>query len=128
MKLALFAFVLMSLFFTVTLAGSNGRSPAKCKDNTLKCGGGNPGGTVFICRYGRWEVLMDCAAGESCVTIPNPTCTWAKALADDAAGAVTGFENSEDMVVADVKKKADPTAPITSVDNKVWLLTFSAEF
>ncbi|KAJ4383365.1 hypothetical protein N0V86_001412 [Didymella sp. IMI 355093] len=101
MKVVLLASALMSLF-TTTLAGSGGQT---CKEEALKCGGGNPGGAVFVCRKGRWEVLIDCGASESCITDPVPTCTWTKAFAEDAVGVTTGFEISSELVAADVKKK-----------------------
>lgn len=110
MKLLIFAFALMSLL-TITIAGSGGHDLPKCKEESLKCGGGNPGGAVFVCRKGRWDVLIACGAGESCKTDPVPTCTWAK--------AVTGFEIPGTLIAADVKKKA-ATASTASVDNKVW--------
>lgn len=97
MQIALLAFALMSFFFTTTL-GSSDRGLAKCKDDTLKCGGGDPGGAVFMCRKGRWEVLIDCGPSESCVTDPIPTCTWAKDSAEGALGVVTGFENPDDLI------------------------------
>jgi hypothetical protein len=101
MRVVLLASALMSLF-TTTLAGSGGQT---CKEEALKCGGGNPGGAVFVCRKGRWEVLIDCGASESCINDPVPTCTWAKTSAEDAMGVTTGFEISSELVAADAKKK-----------------------
>jgi hypothetical protein len=109
MKLLVFLFALMN-FFAATIAGSGGRDLPTCKDESLQCGGGNPGGGVFVCRKGSWDILVPCAAGESCVTDPVPTCTWAK--------AITGFEIPGTLVAADVKKKA-AVASTALVDDKV---------
>ncbi|KAJ4336083.1 hypothetical protein N0V87_005663 [Didymella glomerata] len=108
MKLLVFLFALMN-FFAATIAGSGGRDLPTCKDESLQCGGGNPGGGVFVCRKGSWDILVPCAAGESCVTDPVPTCTWAK--------AITGFEIPGTLVAADVKKKA-AVASTALVDDK----------
>ncbi|KAF3052106.1 hypothetical protein E8E11_010692 [Didymella keratinophila] len=91
MKFLILVFALMSLFNT-TLAGSGGGDPSTCKEASLQCGGGNPGGGVF-----------------SCVKDPIPTCTW--------ANAVTGFEIPGTLVAADVKKKS-AVASTASIDSK----------
>lgn len=105
---------------TTTLASSAGSCLPTCKEGSLKRGGGNPGGAVFVCRKGRWEVLIDCCAGESCVSDPIATCTWAKAFAEDAVGAIASFEISPELVAADIEKKA-AAASTAPADNKVCI-------
>lgn len=105
MKIFILALALLSPF-TTTIASSGGSRLPTCKEGSLKRGGGNPGGAVFVCKKGRWEVLIDCCAGESCVSDSIATCTWAKAFAEEAVGVIAGFEISPELVAADIKKKA----------------------
>lgn len=98
-------------FLTFALAGSGGRDLPTCKEDQLKCSGGIPSGAVFVCRKGRWEVLVVCGTGMSCITDPVPACTWAK--------AITGFEISGELVGADIEEKGT-TAPSPLTDNLVY--------
>lgn len=78
---------------------------AACKENSLQCGGGSPGGAVFVCRGGRWEVLIDCGPSESCTSDPVPTCHWRAGAGVKDPGAVSGFEIAAAEVAAAVKDK-----------------------
>lgn len=65
---------------------------------------------MFVCRRGRWDIIIPCGADESCVNDPVPIYSSAK--------TITGFEIPGTLVAANVKKKAavDHTA---SLVNKV---------
>lgn len=91
--------VLLALmsYLTVTL-GSTGNHG--CEEGSLKCDGGSPGGAVFACKDGAWEVLVDC--GESaCNENVVPHCTWASAgHAFLETDLVSGFESPTAVVSA----------------------------
>lgn len=92
----------LTSLLSVTLATSGS---AACKEGDLQCGGGSPGGAVFICKNGRWEVLMECGPSESCTTDPVPTCSWGLTNADSTDDVGAGFENSAADAGAEAKGK-----------------------
>lgn len=84
--LALMSFLAVTLVSAASLA---------CKQNTLQCGGGSPGGAVFICENGAWVVLVNCRTSESCYKDPVPHCSSARTGTETiGTAAVPGFENS----------------------------------
>ncbi|KAF9696677.1 hypothetical protein EKO04_005628 [Ascochyta lentis] len=99
--------VLLALmsFFAIALVTARA-----CKEGSLQCGGGDPGGAVFACKNGAWEVLVVCHTAESCKNDPIAHCTWASANTGSAdSDPVSGFEGLSIEVSAATDSK-DTTA------------------
>ncbi|KZM26769.1 uncharacterized protein EKO05_0000146 [Ascochyta rabiei] len=102
-------FLALMSFLAVALAGQD----RACKEGSLKCDGGSPGGAVFVCNDGVWIVLMACRSYENCVKKPVPHCTWASADAGSAdSDPVPGFEG----LPAEVSAAADDLKNATVAD------------
>lgn len=86
--LALSSFVIVALGSalpqntTVPASSANVAVGSACKEDSAQCSGGSPGGAVFICKNGAWDVLTECRSYESCYNNPVPHCTWASADAE----------------------------------------------